>query len=295
MKSKGIDAKALQKQDDHWDIEIRPKSSLLSLNLSDVWHYRDLLWLFVRRDFVAQYKQTILGPLWHLVQPVFTTVIFLIVFNSIAKIPTEGVPATLFYLSGITLWSYFSSCLINTSNTFVSNAGIFGKVYFPRLILPLSVVISTVIRLIIQFALLLAVMLWYYLFMGFKIPFGINWLLIPGLVALMAGIGLGLGIIISSLTTKYRDMAVLVGFAVQLAMYVTPIAYPLSYLSHTKFKWLIELNPLSSVVELFRYILLGTGTFSLYSLGYSVVFMIVVLIAGTLLFNKVEKSFMDTV
>lgn len=286
---------SIDNNEEGWDIEIRPKTGLFALNLGDVWRYRDLLWLFVRRDFIAQYKQTILGPLWHLVQPVFTTIIFLIVFGNIARIPTDGVPSTLFYFSGITLWSYFSSCLINTSNTFVSNANIFGKVYFPRLVLPLSIVISTVIRFIIQFSLLFIVMLWHYFFRGFKIPLGLNWLLIPFVVALMAGIGLGLGIIISSLTTKYRDFSVLIGFAVQLAMYITPIAYPLSYLQHTKFQWLIEMNPLSSVVELFRYIVLGTGTFSVYSLGYSLGFMVVVLVIGTLLFNKVEKTFMDTV
>lgn len=285
----------MSEENTHWDIEIKPKTSMMAIDLADLWRYRDLLWLFVRRDFVAQYKQTILGPVWHVVQPIFTTIIFVIVFGNIAKIPIPtGVAPVAFYLSGITLWSYFSSCLVNTSNTFVSNANIFGKVYFPRLILPLSIVISTVIRFLIQFSLLIAVMIWYY-FHGYQIKVGFNLLYIPFIVFIMAGIGLGLGIIISSLTTKYRDLSVLVSFAVQLGMYITPIAYPIAYLSHSKYKWLIDINPLSSVVELFRYVLLGAGTFSVSSISYSVVFMIVVLVVGVLLFNKVEKSFMDTV
>jgi lipopolysaccharide transport system permease protein len=280
--------------DDHWDLIIEPKGALLDLKIKDVWHYRDLLWLFVRRDFVAQYKQTLLGPLWHFIQPFFTTVIFLLIFSKIAKIPTDGVPAALFYMSGITIWNYFASCLTNTSNTFIANAGIFGKVYFPRLVLPLSIVLSNMVRFGIQFGLLLCLAIWFH-FHGYPIHVGLQWLLIPFLVVVMAGIGLGLGITISSLTTKYRDFGVLLGFAIQLGMYVTPIAYPLSYLKNTGYSKLIELNPLTAIVELFRYAIVGKGTFTPYSIGYSLVFMIVVFIVGAILFNRVEKTFMDTV
>ncbi len=278
-----------------WDLEIKPQSSLFDLNLREVWRYRDLMMLFVKRDFVAQYKQTILGPLWHIIQPVFTTIVFLMVFGSIAGIPTDGVSPVLFYLSGITIWNYFSSCLTNTSNTFVANAGIFGKVYFPRLVIPVSVVLSNIVRLGIQFGLLLMVMLFYFFKGESHVHFGAGWLLLPVLVLLMAGIGLGLGIIISSLTTKYRDFAVLIGFAVQLLMYATPVAYPLSYLKSKNFAYLIEWNPLSAVVEGFRYALFGVSSFDVSSLIYPSVFMVVVLFIGTMIFSKVERTFMDTV
>ena len=280
--------------EEKWDLLIEPKANLLDLNYGEVWKYRDLLILFVRRDFIAQYKQTLLGPLWHFIQPFFTTAIFLLVFSKIAKIPTDDVPPALFYMSGITIWNYFSACLSNTSNTFVANASIFGKVYFPRLVLPLSVVISNIVRFGIQLLLLLALAIWFY-FNGYKVQFGFQFLLIPVIVLVMAGIGLGLGIIISSLTTKYRDFAVLLGFAIQLGMYVTPVAYPLSYLRTTEYGRLIELNPLTSIVELFRYAILGKGTFTPYSVAYSIMFMIVVFFIGSILFNKVEKTFMDTV
>jgi lipopolysaccharide transport system permease protein len=285
---------APDENEQNWDLLIEPKTNLLDLNYKDVWKYRDLLMLFVRRDFVAQYKQTLLGPLWHFIQPFFTTAIFLLVFSKIARIPTDGVPPALFYMSGITIWNYFASCLSNTSNTFVANAGIFGKVYFPRLVLPISVVISNIVRFGIQLLLLLALAIWFY-FNGYKVQLGFQVLLIPVIVIVMAGIGLGLGIIISSLTTKYRDFAVLLGFAIQLGMYVTPVAYPLSYLQTTGYGKLIELNPLTSIVELFRYAILGKGTFTPYSIAYSVTFMIVVFLVGSILFNKVEKTFMDTV
>ncbi|OCX54572.1 ABC transporter permease [Mucilaginibacter sp. PPCGB 2223] len=278
-----------------WDLEIKPKSSLLNINLKELWHYRDLMWLFVRRDFVAQYKQTILGPLWHVIQPVFTTLMFLLVFGKIAKISTDGIEPILFYMSGITIWTYFSTCLTNTANTFVANAPIFGKVYFPRLILPLSVVMSNIVKFGIQFLLLFVMMLYFALFKHIPIVFSVNWLLIPVLILLMAGIGLGCGIIISSVTTKYRDFAVLLTFAVQLGMYVTPIGYPLSYLQSKPYKWVITINPLTSIVEAFRYSLFGKGTVDTGSILYSVIFMIVVLIIGAIYFNKVEKTFMDTV
>jgi lipopolysaccharide transport system permease protein len=279
----------------HWDLEIKPKSSLLDLNLKEVWRYRDLMMLFVRRDFVAQYKQTILGPLWHIIQPALTTIMFLLVFGKIANIPTDGIEPILFYMSGITIWNYFSTCLTATSNTFVANAHIFGKVYFPRLVLPLSIVMSNIIKLGIQFGILFLCMVWFAIFRDIPIQFGVNWLLIPVLVIIMAGIGLGLGIIISSLTTKYRDFTVLIGFAVQLLMYATPVAYPLSFLKDKSFAPIIEWNPLSPIVEGFRYALFNKGSFDVFSLGYSIVFMIVVLIFGALYFSKVERTFMDTV
>lgn len=280
---------------EQWDLEIKPKTSLLDLNLKEVWRYRDLMMLFVRRDFVAQYKQTILGPLWHVIQPVLTTIMFLLVFGKIANIPTDGIEPILFYMSGITIWNYFSTCLTATSNTFVANAHIFGKVYFPRLVLPLSIVMSNLIKLGIQFGILFLGMLWFALFREVPVAFGVSWLLVPVLVLIMAGIGLGLGIIISSLTTKYRDFTVLIGFAVQLLMYATPVAYPLSFLKDKRFAAIIEWNPLSPIVEGFRYALFQTGSFDFLSLGYSVVFMLVVLVTGTFYFSKVERTFMDSV
>lgn len=280
--------------DDQWDEIIRPESGLLDLKLKEVWRYRDLLLLFVKRDFVAQYKQTILGPLWHFIQPVFTTIMFLLVFGKIANIPTDGIHPVLFYMSGITIWNYFSSCLTATSSTFVANAGIFGKVYFPRLVIPLSTVMSNMVKFGIQFLLLITVMAW----IGFRtgsFHFGWSWLLIPLLLLMMGGIGLGLGIIISALTTKYRDFTVLVGFGVQLAMYITPVVYPLSFLMGKSYKWIITANPLTSIVEAFRFALFNQGTVNYTSLGYSFLFMIASLFFGMLIFSKVERSFMDTV
>ena len=273
---------------------IEPQAHLFDLNLKEVWRYRDLLWLFVKRDFSAQYKQTILGPLWHFIQPIFTTLVFLLVFGKIANIPTDGIEPVLFYMSGISIWNYFSACLTATSNTFVANAGIFGKVYFPRLVIPLSTVLSNIVKFGIQFSLLLAAMIWF----GIRdnhFYFGASWMLIPLLVIMMAGLGLGLGIIISSLTTKYRDFAVLISFAVQLLMYATPVAYPLSFLKNKSFAAWIAWNPLTPIVESFRYALFGTGTVNTIGLIYSSVFIVVVLFAGLLIFSKVEKTFMDTV
>lgn len=279
---------------DQWDLVIGAKTSIKDLGLKEVWKYRDLLLMFVKRDFIAQYKQTILGPLWHIIQPLFTVIMFLIVFGKIANIPTDGVQPILFYMSGITIWNYFTGCLINTSNTFTANAAIFGKVYFPRLVIPLSIVISNIVRFIIQFLLLIALMIYYH-FNGFPFQPSANWLMLPALIIMLAGLGFGIGIIISSLTTKYRDFVVLIGFAVQLAMYATPIIYPLSFLGDKKYKWLIETNPLTPIVEAFRYSLFGRGTFTVLSLGYSAGFMVVVIFLGVVLFNRVEKTFMDTV
>lgn len=279
---------------EHWDLILEPKAAFFDLQLKEVWKYRDLLWLFVKRDFAAQYKQTILGPLWHFIQPVFTTIVFLLVFGKIANISTDGLEPVLFYMSGITIWNYFSACLTATSNTFVANAGIFGKVYFPRLVIPLSTVLSNMVKFGIQFLLLLGVMGWY----GIKshhFYFGVNWLLIPILVLMMAGLGLGLGIIISSLTTKYRDFTVLIGFAVQLLMYATPIAYPLSFLKGKSFAAWIAWNPLTPIVEAFRFALFKSGTVHVEGLLYSGGIIALFLLVGMLVFSKVERTFMDTV
>lgn len=283
--------------DNNWDLEIKPQAHLLDINLREVWKYRDLLWMFVKRDFTAQYKQTILGPLWHFIQPLFTTVVFLVVFTNIAKISTDGVPPVLFYMSGITIWNYFSSCLNATSSTFVANAGIFGKVYFPRLVIPFSTVMSNIVKFGIQFLLLLAAMLWYkFTSSSFTLSQPLSTLvLIPAIILIMAGLGLGLGIIISSMTTKYRDLTVLIGFAVQLLMYATPVVYPLSAISSEKLRFWITLNPLTPLVEAFRYAMLGVGSFDAGSFGYSFGFMLVTLFIGLLIFSKVEKTFMDTV
>lgn len=281
-------------EDGQWDIILQPKTGWFQIDFKELWHYRDLMVLFVRRDFVAQYKQTILGPLWHFIQPLFTTLMFLVVFSKIANIPTDGIPPILFYMSGITIWNYFSSCLTSTSNTFLANAGIFGKVYFPRLIMPLSTVFSNIIKFGIQFLLLIAAMI-YYAAVGTAVHISWYIVLVPILVLMMAGMGLGLGIIISSLTTKYRDLNVLIGFAVQLLMYATPIAYPLSFLKNKSYSSWIQWNPLTPVVEAFRYALFGSGSFSSGSLLYSGAFIVIVLFVGLLSFNKVERSFMDTV
>jgi lipopolysaccharide transport system permease protein len=283
-----------EKPAEHWDMIIQPKGHLFDLNLKEVWKYRDLLLLFVKRDFIASYKQTILGPLWHFIQPIFTTIMFLLVFGKIANIPTDGIQPILFYMSGITIWNYFSSCLNGTSNTFVANAGIFGKVYFPRLVIPLSTVMSNLVKFGIQFLLLIAVFVFYVL-KGTPAHVSVSLLMIPILVLMMAGMGLGLGIIISSLTTKYRDLNVLIGFAVQLLMYATPIAYPLSFLKHNKFAAWIQWNPLTPIVEAFRYALFQQGSFNAGSLLYSAAIIAIVLFIGLLTFSKVERTFMDTV
>jgi len=291
-----ITSKAYQTNEaQEWDLEIRPKSSLVSLNIKELWSYRDLLILFVKRDFSAQYKQTILGPLWHLIQPIFTTVMFVFVFGKIANIPTDGVePKLIFFMAGITIWNYFSACLTSTSSTFVANASIFGKVYFPRLIIPLSVVFSNIVRFGIQMLLLIIVII-SFASKGYHFSFGINWLLVPVCVFMMAGTGLGLGIIISSLTTKYRDVTVLIGFGVQLLMYATPIAYPLSFAREKGFGKFIEANPLTGITETFRYALFNKGEMNSGALLYSGAFMMIVLFIGMIIFNKVERSFMDTV
>jgi lipopolysaccharide transport system permease protein len=281
-------------QEEQWDLIIRPKSNLFDINLKEVWHYRDLLWMFIKRDFAAQYKQTILGPLWHFIQPLFTTLVFVVVFSKIAAISTDGLPPLLFYLSGITIWNYFSSCLIATSSTFVSNSYIFGKVYFPRLVMPISVVLSNMVKFCIQLLLVIGVMIWYAL-NGVSFQLSATLLYIPMLLVMMAGMGLGLGIIISSFTTKYRDFTVLVTFGVQLLMYATPVVYPMSAVNSQNLKFWLSINPLAPIIEAFRFALLGTGSFESLQLLYSAIFICVVMIVGLLMFGKVEKTFMDTV
>jgi lipopolysaccharide transport system permease protein len=284
----------MKEKEEDWTMVINPSSGLFDLQLKEIWRYRDLLLLFVKRDFVAAYKQTILGPLWHFIQPIFTTVVFLVVFGKIANIPTDGIPPVLFYLSGITIWNYFASCLSATSNTFVANAGIFGKVYFPRLIIPLSTVMSNLVKFSIQFLLLITVFL-FYIFQGYVFDVNFSLIFLPVLLFLLAGLGLGLGIIISSLTTKYRDFTVLIGFAVQLIMYAAPVVYPLSFLKNKSYAWVIAWNPVTPIIEAFRFSIFGEGTFSVYSLLYSFSFMTLILLLGLMIFSKVEKSFMDTV
>jgi len=279
---------------ENWDLSIRPHSAWLDLHLADVWRYRDLLWMFVHRDFVAVYKQTVLGPLWFFIQPLLTTLVFTVIFTGVAQIPTDGMPPILFYLAGLTPWNYFSACLNRTSNTFIHNAGIFGKVYFPRLILPLSVVVSNVIQFSIQFLLFLGFAIYYFICGAELNP---HWLLIlpmlPVLIILMAALGLGAGIIVSSLTTKYRDFSFLISFGLQLAMYGTPIIYPLSSIPE-KYRWLIQINPMTAPIECFRALFLG-GAIPWSGLAISAAITVVLLIAGIVMFNRVEKEFMDTV
>ena len=284
--------KNIEKQE-KWDNIIKPSTGLLEINLKEIWQYRDLLLLLVRRDFVAVYKQTILGPLWFFIQPIFTTIIFTVVFGNIANISTDGLPQMLFYMSGITMWNYFAECLNNTSGTFTKNAAIFGKVYFPRVIVPMSIVVSNLIKFGIQFLLLMGFWVYFYA-NGAAIQIQNEIILFPFLVLLMAGMGLGLGMIFSSMTTKYRDLTFLLTFGVQLLMYASPVIYPLSTLPE-KYKLFILANPMTSIIEAFRYAFLGTGGFEWSYLAYSTGFTIAVLILGLLIFNQVQKSFMDTV
>ena len=285
-----------------WDLVIKPKESLFSVDFKELWRYRDLCSLFVKRNIITQYKQTVLGPLWWLIQPALTVVMYMVVFGGIAGIPTDGVPQPLFYLSGICLWQYFSDCLTKTSNTFVNNSGIFGKVYFPRLVMPLADVTSNLLRFSIQFGLFVVIYIGYWLLdPTCSANLTIYALLFPVLVFMMAGLALGFGTIISSLTTKYRDLQVLFSFLVQLWMYATPIVYPLSQVAGKKvagfdLTTLMCLNPVTPIIETFKHGFLGASHFIGWGwLAYSFVFMIVVLALGILIFNKVQKSFMDTV
>jgi len=284
-----------QHSNQEWTNVISSEVGLFDINIKEVWHYRDLLVLFVRRDFVAKYKQTILGPVWHFVQPALTTAISVLLFNVVANISTNGMNPVLFQMSGIVIWAYFSSCLTSCSTIFTANANIFGKVYFPRLIMPLSVVVSNIVQFGIQFLLLICTII-YFAAKGQNVYIGFQLLLIPIYVLLMAGIGLGLGIVISSITTKYRDMTILLTFGIQLLMYASAVNYPMEILAtkNPDLYLILQWNPLAALVDGFRNALLG-GAISLQVLIYPVLFMIVSLFLGILIFNKVEKSFMDTV
>lgn len=272
---------------------IEPHGGLFDLKLRELWAYRDLILLFVRRDFVAQYKQTILGPAWHIIQPLLTTLIFTIVFGKIAKISTDGLPPFLFYMGGTVIWTYFSNVLTTTSNTFVANATIFGKVYFPRLAVPVSNLISKLIAFGIQFVVFLGFIVWFSL-KGADVSINTWALLTPLLLLMMASLSLGLGIIISSMTTRYRDLTVLVAFGVQLLMYASPIIYPMSSLPE-RWQFWMALNPIAPIIEAFRYAYLGAGTVDLPMLGYSAIVIVVMLMIGIVMFNRVERTFMDTV
>ena len=279
--------------DDQWDLTIHPKRHLLDVNLKELWEYRDLLKMFVKRDIVTIYKQTVLGPIWFFIQPIMTMLVYVVVFGNIAKIGTDGIPAPLFYLSGIIMWNYFAESFNKTSTTFMTNAHIFGKVYFPRLIVPVSLVISGLLKFLIQFGLFLAIFAYFYLTRDDIHPSA--WIVsIPYLLLLMAGLSLGFGIIFSSLTTKYRDLTFLISFGVQLAMYATPIIYPMSELSD-RMRSVLWWNPISHIVETFKYSFLGAGHASVAGLAYTTVFSIIVLTCGVLIFNRTEQTFMDTV
>ncbi|MBE0393853.1 lipopolysaccharide transport system permease protein [Flavobacterium sp. 7E] len=285
-----------QNTDNDWLFEITPKNKFFSLNLKEVWQYRDLLFLFVKRDVVTVYKQTVLGPLWYLIQPLFTSITFTIIFNNLAGISTGTVPPFLFNLAGITIWNYFTACLTGTSNTFGANAGIFGKVYFPRIIVPISIVVSNLLKFGIQFFIFIAFYIYYY-FQGAAISLNGWCLLFPVLIVLMGVLGLGLGMIISSLVTKYRDFSYLLGFGVQLLMYVSAVVYPMALVQQKMpdYVWLIKYNPLAYIIETTRYMLLNVGEMTVLGLVYTFVVTIVLFLVGVLFFNKTEKSFIDTV
>ncbi|SIT97376.1 lipopolysaccharide transport system permease protein [Epilithonimonas bovis DSM 19482] len=279
-------------QNNQWTETIGSSHSLFDLNLKEVWRYRDLVYMFVKRDFVSGFKQTILGPVWFFINPIFTTLVYLVVFGNIANLSTDGAPKILFYLAGVTLWNYFSSCLTGTASVFTSNAGIFGKVYFPRLVMPISIVVSNLMRFGVQMSLFLIVF-FYYLAKGEVQP---NWWILatPFLIVLMAMFALGMGMIFSSMTTKYRDLQMLLGFGVSLYMYATPVIYPVSSLQGI-FRTIAFYNPLTGIFECFKYAWLGVGDFSAGMLLVSTAIITVILMVGTVIFNKVEKSFMDTV
>lgn len=275
-----------------WTEKIEANNSLFDLKLREVWRYKDLVYMFVKRDFISSFKQTILGPIWFFINPILTTIVYLIVFGRIANLPTDGAPPLLFYLAGVTLWNYFSSCLLGTSSTFVGNASIFGKVYFPRLVTPLSIVISNLMRFGVQF--LLFIIGWGYYFSKDEIHPNLWILATPFLIVLMALFALGVGMIFSALTTKYKDLSMLLGFGVSLYMYATPVIYPTSALPGF-FKKLSFYNPLTGIFECFKYAWLGVGDFSPLMLIISTFIILTLLVMGTFIFNKVEKTFMDTV
>ncbi|TCN56385.1 ABC transporter permease [Flavobacterium circumlabens] len=279
-----------------WLFEITPKNNFFTLNLKEVWQYRDLLFLFVKRDVITVYKQTVLGPLWYLIQPLFTSVTFTIIFNNVAGINTGNVPPFLFNLAGITVWNYFTACLNGTSDTFKANAGIFGKVYFPRIITPISVVISNLIKFGIQFFIFIAFYCYYYI-QGRDLSLNGMVLFFPLLIVVMGILGLGLGMLISSMVTKYRDFSYLITFGIQLLMYLSAVMYPMELIKQKlpAYGWIVQYNPLAYIIETSRYMLLNVGEISLSGLLYTFVVTIAVFVIGILVFNKTEKSFIDTV
>ena len=288
----------LKASDQNWLYTISSRNKLIDFNFKEIWRYRDLLTLFVKRDVITVYKQTILGPLWYIIQPLFTSVIFTLIFNNLASIPTgDGVPAFLFNLAGITAWNYFKACLTGTSETFIKNQGIFGKVYFPRVIMPLSSVVSNLLKFGIQLLVFTAFYVFFIVVKGASAMPNIGVVFLPFLILIMAMLGLGFGMVISSLTTKYRDLSFLVQFGVQLLMYGSAVMYPLSYFEEKlpDYAWLVEYNPIAIVIETFRYVALGVDSYYPYKLIYAILFSVFIFLAGLIVFNKTEKSFIDTV
>lgn len=281
----------------YWNIQISPKGHLLTLDWKEMWRYRDMYWLFVMRSFKTAYKQTILGPLWFLITPVLSVIVYVAVFGGIANIPTDGVPPALFYLLGISVWGYFASCLSSTGNSFVSNADIFGKVYFPRLIMPLVAVTVNVLSFLIQLAIFFAFYIYYRIYPMEGMALQMHWhvILFPILMFILAMMAVGFGMIVSSMTTKYRDLQIAFAKIISLWVYITPVIYPLSMVTNPKLHLAMSLNPVTPIIEAIKYSLLGVGQFSWLWLGYSVLMTAILLIIGLMLFNKVQKSFMDTV
>ena len=279
-----------------WDTIIENRSALFNIDLREVWRYRDLLAMYVKRDIITFYKQTILGPLWFVIQPLFTTIMFMFVFGGIAGISTDGIPQAVFYLAGLVCWNYFQDCLSKCADTFNANQAIFGKVYFPRLVVPLSIVISNLIKMAIQFTLFLVVYV-YYFASGVDSHLNATLLLVPLLIVMLGCLGLGFGMIISSLTTKYRDLRFLITFGVQLWMYATPVIYPLSVMKNTypKYIWVLVVNPLTAILETFKYAFTGVGEFNWLYLSYSIAFTVLILLFGIVIFNRVQRNFMDVI
>jgi lipopolysaccharide transport system permease protein len=278
-----------------WLFEISSETKLIDLNLKEVWQYRDLLMLFVKRDLITLYKQTILGPLWYLIQPLFTSLIFTLVFNNVAGIQTGGIPPFLFNLAGITTWNYFKECLVATSDTFKKNEQIFGKVYFPRIVMPMSIVVSNLLKFGIQLLILIAFYIYYAFYLGAVIRPNEYLFLFPILVVCMGIMGLGLGMIISSMVTKYRDLTFLVSFGIQLLMYISLVVIPLSLFQEKGVEWLVMYNPMAYIIEMARYLLLNEGNVSQFGILYTIISSIVALLLGILIFNKTEKTFIDTI
>jgi lipopolysaccharide transport system permease protein len=280
-------------EENYWNIIVKPRAGIFQLKIGEAWHYRDLFWLLVRRDFISFYKQTILGPLWFVLQPLFTIIVYSYIFGALAGITTDGIPRPLFYLAGITCWHYFAECLNKTSNVFMENAGVFGKVYFPRIIMPMTIAFSNLIKFGIYLVIMLVMMAWYFM-KGDLTGMNRYALLLPVLILLIAMMGIGLGMIVSSMTTRYRDLSFLVGFGVQLLMWASTVVYPLSA-APAKYKWLVALNPMTPILEAFRYGFFGAGSFSWASLGWSTVIIVIIAASGLIFFNKAEGTFIDTI